>query len=119
MMSWRFCEAPETSLKHPGQPDYSRRFTEAPLHRDTSTVSAALDVQLRHRLRQGSLHRCDLFRAQIFFHRRFGAGDGGFGRVLVDSRNIDSHVGQDRNGTARDLDEAFADGQKGLLATLE
>ena len=59
------------------------------------TPPAALHVELRQRLLQGSLNGRALFRSEIFFHRFLGPRDRGFRGMLVDRRRLKRHIGED------------------------
>ena len=79
----------------------------------------AFDVQLRERFLQRRLDRGDFFAAEIFFHRRLRARDGGFGRGFVDRGRFERHVGQDGNAVAGDLGKTFADRERGFVTAFE
>ena len=61
------------------------------------TPPAPLDVQLRERLLQGSLHCRDFFLPEIFFHRRLRSRHSRFCGRLVDHPRLERHVSEDRN----------------------
>ncbi len=86
---------------------------ETSLHR----APAALDVELRERFRDCSLHECGFLVADVLlFEAGFGALHGFLGGFLVDGFLGERHVHEDADFFSGDFDEPFADGEVRLFA---